>query len=215
MNFNRILNEVLGTVTKTAGKINKPSQNTAEKITQLGGGAALAGILSMVLGRSGGAKLTKLGSLAALGSIAYQAYQNYQKNQSTTTNQKDGNLSEAAFNTTQQSEDKSVIILRTMIAAAISDGEIDEKERALIAEEGGNDPELKQWVEQEIANPITVAEIGRIVGNDTALATQVYLAARIVCQELTRKEIVFLSQLATALNLDDALVEQLEKQAGF
>ncbi|MDO5055139.1 tellurite resistance TerB family protein [Pasteurella oralis] len=215
MNFNRILNEVLSTVTKSAGQINKPSQNTAEKITKLGGGAALAGILSMVLGRSGGAKLTKLGSLAALGSIAYQAYQNYQKNQPATETQAAENLSEAAFEATQQAEDTGAIILRTMIAAAVSDGEIDEKERAIIAEEGGDDPELQQWLEQEIAHPITVAEIARIVGNDTALATQVYLAARMVCQELTRKEIVFLSQLAAALNLDDALVEQLEKQAGF
>ena len=64
-------------------------------------------------------------------------------------------------------------------------------------------------------HPISVAEIARIVGNNTALATKVYLAARLVCQDLSRKEIVFLSQLATALNLDDALVEQLEKQAGF
>ncbi|WP_101776121.1 tellurite resistance TerB family protein [Pasteurella oralis] len=215
MNFNRILNEVLSTVTKSAGQINKPSQDTAEKITKLGGAAALAGILSMVLGRSGGAKLTKLGSLAALGSIAYQAYQNYQKNQPATETQAAENLSEAAFEATQQAEDTGAIILRTMIAAAVSDGEIDEKERAIIAEEGGDDPELQQWLEQEIAHPITVAEIARIVGNDTALATQVYLAARMVCQELTRKEIVFLSQLAAALNLDDALVEQLEKQAGF
>ena len=32
----------------------------------------------MILGRSGGASLAKLGSLAVLGNLAYQAYQNYQ-----------------------------------------------------------------------------------------------------------------------------------------
>lgn len=211
MNFNRILNEVLKTVTKSAGQINKPSQNTADTITKVGGGAALAGILSMVLGRSGGASLTKLGSLAALGSLAYKAYQSYQNNQTSQTD----NLSEEAFTTAQQTEDSGALILRTMLAAAISDGVLDNRERDLIVQEGGNDPELQQWLEQEIANPISVNEIARIVGNDTALATQVYLAARMVCQDLSRKEIVFLSQLAQALNLDDALVEQLEKQAGF
>ncbi|EEX51090.1 putative inner membrane protein [Pasteurella multocida] len=211
MNFNRILNEVLKTVTKSAGQINKPSQNTADTITKVGGGAALAGILSMVLGRSGGASLTKLGSLAALGSLAYKAYQSYQNNQTSQTD----NLSEEAFTTAQQTEDSGALILRTMLAAAISDGVLDNRERDLIVQEGGNEPELQQWLEQEIANPISVNEIARIVGNDTALATQVYLAARMVCQDLSRKEIVFLSQLAQALNLDDALVEQLEKQAGF
>ncbi|HDR1022689.1 TPA: DUF533 domain-containing protein [Pasteurella multocida] len=211
MNFNRILNEVLKTVTKSAGQINKPSQNTADTITKVGGGAALAGILSMVLGRSGGASLTKLGSLAALGSLAYKAYQSYQNNQASQTD----TLSEDAFTTAQQTEDSGALILRTMLAAAISDGVLDNRERDLIAKEAGNDPELQQWLEQEIANPITVDEIARIVGNDTALATQVYLAARMVCQDLSRKEIVFLGQLAQALNLDDELVEQLEKQAGF
>lgn len=214
MNFNRILNEVLGTVTKSTEKLNKPSQNTADTITKLGGGAALAGILSMVLGRSGGAKLTKLGSLAALGSIAYQAYQAYQQKQ-TTPSSSEQSVSAAHFEATQQAEETGAIILRTMIAAAASDGLIDDKESALIAEEGGNDPALQQWLAQEMAHPITITEIAKIVGDDTALATQVYLAARMVCQELTRKEIVFLSQLATALHLEEALVEQLEKQAGF
>ncbi|MDY0724241.1 tellurite resistance TerB family protein [Pasteurella multocida] len=212
MNFNRLLNEVLNTVTQSAGQLNKPSQSTADTITKVGGGAALAGILSMVLGRKGGAKLTKLGSLAALGSLAYQAYQNYQKNQPV---QNTGELSQEAFVATPQTEDSSAIILRTMIAAAISDGVLEESERALIMQEGGDDPALQQWLEQEITHPISVSEIAKIVGKDTALATQVYLAARMVCQDLSRKEIVFLGQLAQALNLDDTLVEQLEKQAGF
>lgn len=212
MNFNRLLNEVLNTVTQSAGQLNKPSQSTADTITKVGG-AALAGILSMVLGRKGGAKLTKLGSLAALGSLAYQAYQNYQKNQP--VQQNTGELSQEAFVATPQTEDSSAIILRTMIAAAISDGVLEESERALIMQEGGDEPALQQWLEQEITHPISVSEIAKIVGKDTALATQVYLAARMVCQDLSRKEIVFLGQLAQALNLDDALVEQLEKQAGF
>ncbi|MGC7560735.1 tellurite resistance TerB family protein [Pasteurella sp. PK-2025] len=213
MNFNRLLNEVLNTVTKSAGKINKPSQTTADTITKVGGGAALAGILSMVLGRSGGAKLTKLGSLAALGSLAYQAYQKYQQNQSAT--QSGSPLSAEAFTAMPQPEEGSALILRTMIAAAISDGVLDDNEKALISQEAGNDPELQNWLTQEVENPIAVTEIARLVGNDTALASQVYLAARMVCQDLSRKEIVFLGQLAQALHLEDGLVEQLEKQAGF
>lgn len=211
MNFSKLLSTMLDTAKQSAGNMRKPSESTADTITKVGGGAALAGILSMVLGRSGGASLAKMGSLAALGSIAYQAYQTYQKNQATATD-----ITPNEFEaTTHSEEEKASVILRTMIAAALSDGVLDESERAAIEREAGDNPELHQWLAAEVEKPISIAEIARIVGSDVALASQVYLAARVVCQELSRKEIVFLSQLAEALKLDDALVEQLEKQAGF
>ena len=175
--------------------------------------STLGGILSMILGRSGGASLAKLGSLAVLGNLAYQAYQNYQKSQQNTQ----PNISENAFDVLNSSShvDAGELILRTMIAAAAADGEITEDEKQTIANEAGNNPELAQWLEQEIQNPISINEIARLVGNDTALASNVYLAARLVSKDLSRKEIIFLADLAQALGLDDALVEQLEKQAGF
>ena len=211
MNFNQILGTVLDTVKQSAGKVNKPSESTADTITKVGGGAALVGLLSMVLGKKGGSSLTKIGSLAALGSIAYQAYQSYQKNQAQSTD-----LSPNQFEQTKHSEEeRSNVILRTMIAAALSDGVLDENEKAMIEQEGQNQPEFQQWLSAELSQPISVTQIAQLVGNDVALASQVYLAARLVCQELSRKEIVFLAQLAEALNLDDKLVEQLEQQAGF
>lgn len=211
MNFNQILGTVLDTVKQSAGKVNKPSESTADTITKVGGGAALVGLLSMVLGKKGGSSLTKIGSLAALGSIAYQAYQSYQKNQAQSTD-----LSPNQFEQTKHSEEeRSNVILRTMIAAALSDGVLDENEKAMIEQEGQNQPEFQQWLSAELSQPISVTQIAQLVGNDVALASQVYLAARLVCQDLSRKEIVFLAQLAEALNLDDKLVEQLEQQAGF
>lgn len=74
---------------------------------------------------------------------------------------------------------------------------------------------MQQWLAQEMSQPASVNEIAEQVGGNTALAAEVYLAARMVCVELSRKEIVFLAQLAQALNLDEKFVEQLEKQAGF
>lgn len=229
MNFNEILNGVLRSVGSTTNEskgdlskvldsvLNSAKQSAQEikegntdTITKVGGGAALVGILSMVLGKNGGSSLAKLGSLAALGGLAYKAYQNYQQNQTT------GEVAVPASEFEQaNSESQNELILRTMIAAALADGVLDEAEEALIRKEGGDNAEFQQWLIQQTANPITIEEIARLVGNNTALASQVYLAARITCQELSRKEIIFLAQLATALNLDDALVEQLEKQAGF
>lgn len=207
MDFGNILNQVLGTIQKSTS-----GSSTTETITKVGGGAAVAGILSMILGRNGGSSLAKMGSLAALGSLAYEAYKNYQKANSATQQE----VSAQSFEQNEQTVEANVVILRTMIAAALSDGEIDEKEKQVIAAEMNNNPELAQWLEQEIETPATVADIAKNVGNNTALAAQVYLAARMVCNaDLSRKEIVFLSQLAEALKLEDSLVEQLEKQAGF
>ena len=153
--------------------------------------------------------LTKVGGGAALGGI----YQNYQKSQQSSQPK----ISENAFDVLNSSShvDAGELILRTMIAAAAADGEITEDEKQTIANEAGNNPELAQWLAQEIQNPISINEIARLVGNDTALASNVYLAARLVSKDLSRKEIIFLADLAQALGLDDALVEQLEKQAGF
>ena len=212
MDLNSILNQVLDVVKNSASKLETGNQ-TIDSLTKVGGGAALGGILSMILGRSGGASLAKLGSLAVLGNLAYQAYQNYQKSQQNSQ----PNISENAFDVLNSSShvDAGELILRTMIAAAAADGEITEDEKQTIANEAGNNPELAQWLEQEIQNPISINEITRLVGNDTALASNVYLAARLVSKDLSRKEIIFLADLAQALGLDDALVEQLEKQAGF
>ena len=212
MDLNSILNQVLDVAKNSASKLETGNQ-TIDSLTKVGGGAALGGILSMILGRSGGASLAKLGSLAVLGNLAYQAYQNYQKSQQNTQ----PNISENAFDVLNSSShvDAGELILRTMIAAAAADGEITEDEKQTIANEAGNNPELAQWLEQEIQNPISINEIVRLVGNDTALASNVYLAARLVSKDLSRKEIIFLADLAQALGLDDELVEQLEKQAGF
>ncbi|MCW9699163.1 tellurite resistance TerB family protein [Avibacterium sp. 20-129] len=210
MDFNQILNQVFNVAKDQLGKTMN-GNSTADKITKAGGGAAAIGLLSMILGRNGGASLTKLGSLAALGSLAYQAYQQYQQKNS----QNSTALSEETFVDTAEKATSGQLILQTMIAAAAADGAITDEEKQVIITEAGNDPEVYHWLEQQISQPISIAQIAQQVGNDTALASQVYLAARVVCGELDRKEIIFLANLATALNLDDALVEQLEKQAGF
>ena len=147
MDLNSILNQVLDVAKNSASKLETGNQ-TIDSLTKVGGGAALGGILSMILGRSGGASLAKLGSLAVLGNLAYQAYQNYQKSQQNSQ----PNISENAFDVLNSSShvDAGELILRTMIAAAAADGEITEDEKQTIANEAGNNPELAQWLEQEI-----------------------------------------------------------------
>lgn len=234
MNLNSLLNQVLGAVQKNStakpatrdgsqthsGSTNHGSINT-DTLMKIGGSAAAASILSMIFkGKKGGNSLVKAGSMAAIGALAYQAYQTWQRNQAAA-----GNAAAAAApapaehdfqHQGQASEDASRVILRTMIAAAASDGLIDDEERVLIQKEtDSNDPEAQQWLLNEMQNPATAAQIAADVGNNPPLAAETYLAARIVCSSLERKEIVFLSQLSQALKLDDKLVESLEQQAGF
>lgn len=209
MDFSQILNQVLNTAKDAAtnGLIKGDSKN--DQIAKIGGGAAAIGLISMIFGRKGGSGLAKLGSLAALGSLAYQAYQKYQAQNSAATE-----LNQAQFEETDANL-ASKAILQAMIAAAAADGEITEEEKSTIIAQVGDEPEVLEWIRQELNNPASVEEIARQVGGNQALATQVYLTARAVCKNLERKEIVFLANLAEALGLPDALVEQLEKDAGF
>lgn len=212
MNFNQLINQVLGAAKQYGDKAAQ-----SDTLTKLGGGAAAAGLLSMFLKKGKGQRIAHAGSMAALGVLAYAAYQKYQQNQSAGTESAAAPLAlpETAFAANNDSENAGRVILRTMIAAAAADGSIDEAEQSLILQEGGEDVETRQWLAAEAARPAQPAEIAREIGGDTALAAEAYLAARLVCADLSRKEIVFLSQLSQALQLDDKLVDSLEKQAGF
>ncbi len=213
MNFNNLLNQVLGAVQKNAGQTGNILSNNKGTLAKIGGSAAALGLVSSFLKKKNGKNLVQAGSMAALGALAYHAYQNWQSNQ-----KQEGSavLDQNAFEPTGvAAENASRVILRTMIAAAFADGLIDEAERQLIQSEVGEDAETQQWIEAEITQPASAAEIAREIGANPALAAEAYLAARIVCADLQRKEIVSLSQLAQSLNLDEALVESLERQAGF
>ena len=204
MNFNNLLNQVLDTVQKTGN--SALSGKNGNPLNSFGGGALVGSLASMLLKKKGGGSLVKAGSMAALGMLAYKAYQNWQGNQAQAQPQ-------SAFAPVGQiAEDHSRIILRTMIAAAASDGLIDETEKQLIAQEGGADAEVQQWLANEYARPASINELAEAVGGDQALAAEAYLAARAVCGDLVRGEIAFLSRLSQALGLDDGLVEQLERQ---
>lgn len=214
MNFNNLINQVLGAAKQYGDKAAH-----GDTLTKLGGSAVAANLLSMFLRKGKGRRIANAGSMAALGALAYAAYQKYQQNQSAGTESAAAAaplaLAENAFAANNDSENAGRVILRTMIAAAAADGSIDEAEQNLILQEGGEDVAMSQWLAAETARPAQPAEIAREIGGDTALAAEAYLAARLVCADLSRKEIVFLSQLSQALQLDDKLVDSLEKQAGF
>lgn len=187
------------------GSLGGLLQNS-DQLKKLGGGAAAAGILSMILGGSNGSRgmagsLAKMGSLAAVGSLAYKAYQDWQRNNQGSVQQ--GAAAQAGSTnhdvlvpsverSSLKVENNSRLILKVMVAAAKADGEISaEEERAIVEQVGAEDHEVKQWLQMIVANPPSVQQIAAEVGNDQGLAAEVYLAARIVCGDLDRKEIIY------------------------
>ncbi len=224
MDFNSILNQVLGggqqitqqrksggTLGNILGNINN------DTLKGFGGGVAATGLLSLLMGKKGfGSNALQLGSMAALGALAYNAWKNYQGVQAAPASAAQGQFIPAEERTQVQTAQASELTIKAMIAAAAADGRIDTAESsAILAQIGTENAEARAWLEQQIHNPPTPQTLAAEVGNDPALAAEIYLASRIVCGDLDRKEIVYLHELAEALHLDDALVEKLEHQAGF
>ena len=224
MDFNSILNQVLnggqqitqqrksgGTLGNILGNINN------DTLKGFGGGVAATGLLSLLMGKKGfGSNALQMGSMAALGALAYNAWKNYQGGQAVPASAAQGQFIPAEERTQAQTAQASELTIKAMIAAAAADGRIDTAESsAILAQIGTENAETRAWLEQQIHNPPTPQTLAAEVGNDPALAAEIYLASRIVCGDLDRKEIVYLHELAEALHLDDALVEKLEHQAGF
>ena len=224
MDFNSILNQVLnggqqitqqrksgGTLGNILGNINN------DTLKGFGGGVAATGLLSLLMGKKGfGSNALQMGSTAALGALAYNAWKNYQGGQAAPASAAQGQFIPAEERSQAQTAQASELTIKAMIAAAAADGRIDTAESsAILAQIGTENAEARAWLEQQIHNPPTPQTLAAEVGNDPALAAEIYLASRIVCGDLDRKEIVYLHELAEALHLDDALVEKLEHQAGF
>lgn len=224
MDFNSILNQVLnggqqitqqrksgGTLGNILGNINN------DTLKGFGGGVAATGLLSLLMGKKGfGSNALQMGSMAALGALAYNAWKNYQGGQAVPASAAQGQFIPAEERSQAQTAQASELTIKAMIAAAAADGRIDTAESsAILAQIGTENAEARAWLEQQIHNPPTPQTLAAEVGNDPALAAEIYLASRIVCGDLDRKEIVYLHELAEALHLDDALVEKLEHQAGF
>ena len=224
MDFNSILNQVLnggqqitqqrksgGTLGNILGSINN------DTLKGFGGGVAATGLLSLLMGKKGfGSNALQMGSMAALGALAYNAWKNYQGGQAAPASAAQGQFIPAEERSQAQTAQASELTIKAMIAASAADGRIDTAESsAILAQIGTENAEARAWLEQQIHNPPTPQTLAAEVGNDPALAAEIYLASRIVCGDLDRKEIVYLHELAEALHLDDALVEKLEHQAGF
>jgi uncharacterized membrane protein YebE (DUF533 family) len=172
-----------------------------------GGGGGMGGSTSQ--GRSGG---TNYAALASLGMMAFQAYQTWQQSQAAAPAQAVRTVDQLSG---PEAEDHSHAILRALIAAAKADGRIDEQEKKLIYAEIArhtDDPQLQEWLDQEVQSPLDAADVAQSA-QDPGMAAEMYLASVMLVDDQQDAERNYLDELAGALGLDPQLQIHLEQQA--
>ncbi|MEN5198277.1 tellurite resistance TerB family protein [Pseudomonas wadenswilerensis] len=180
-----------------------------------GGGALAAGAMGLLLGnkkaRKYGGKALTYGGLAALGVIAYKAYGNWQAKQGAAVQGEPQTLDRLP---PAQVEQHSQAILKALVAAAKSDGHVDERERALIEGEFvklSSDQELQHWLHAELNKPLDPADVAR-AASTPEMAAEMYIASVMLVDEEHFMERAYLDELARQLMLDPALKSELENQ---
>ncbi|MGB2079607.1 MAG: tellurite resistance TerB family protein, partial [Vibrio sp.] len=155
-------------------------------------GALGASVLSMLLGTSKGQatnqKLSSAGGLAALGGIAMQVFNQWQASTASRPQMNQFMQMPAQKETqvkAETSEQHAMLILKTIIAAAKSDGNVSaeeqEKIQTLVRSMGGSD-ELIDFVNQQIAQDLNPATLAAEVETQEE-AFEVYLTSYMIVEE--------------------------------
>ncbi len=184
-------------------------------LSNMGKGAAAAGVLALLLGTKTGRKLggnaVKLGSLAALGGVAYKAYQNYQE-----TNAQVEEVAVVPVNRDSgtNADERGMRLLRAMVAAARADGHIDTAERSRINEQIvrlGLDASAADFIQEELGKPLNPQDMAVGV-QSIEEGAEIYLFSLMALDLDNPMEEAYLLQLAKALGLDATLVAEIHQQ---
>ena len=198
-------------------KLGVPSEQGEERdaaMSKLGKGAAIGGVLALLIGTKTGRKVTgsaiKLGSLAAIGTLGYKAFKNWQ-DKSSDSREFGGNIAEL---TGDDSQKRSISVIKAMIAAAKADGHIDSGEVETIKKQMESmnlDPDVSAMLEAEVAKPLDAAMIAA-EADSPAAAVEIYLASKLVIDEGSDKEMAYLQELAEKLELPGDLVAEVDSE---
>ncbi len=184
-------------------------------------------------------KAAKLGGTAAIGGLAYKAYTQWQAQQQSAQgggqNAAAGG-SPAATSASQSFSGKldldqfgdigtpianlsgldatvrSESIIQAMISAARADGHIDDEELGLIKQQInslGLEKDVTAFLLSELNKPVSVASVVALADTPET-AAELYIASALVVDMDSPAERVYLNELATAMHLDSAMIQQLE-----
>jgi uncharacterized membrane protein YebE (DUF533 family) len=208
---------VPGTGSTVAEKAEQAKQ--LAKDNPLATGALVAVLLGTRAGRQVTGTAVKLGGLAALGGLAYKAWKDYtgggQPEQASTPAELPAPPQDSGFDMSRGAEGEeefALTLIRTMIAAARSDGGIDDAERKRILDRlalSGLGADAERFISEELANPAAPEVLAEAAETD-AQRVAMYTAARLAVDPDTHEERAFLDTLAAALKLPDPLVAHVE-----
>jgi uncharacterized membrane protein YebE (DUF533 family) len=192
----------------------------------LAGGMA-GNMLSSKSGRKIGKKALKMGGIAAVGALAYAAYRRYgsgaaaggqpivsQSNDPELVPAPEGSAFLPAKEDSAGQEALGLTLVRSMIAAARSDGRLDAQESQAIfqrIETLGLDPESQSLLVAEMGRPV---DMDAIVNSATSpeVAAEIYIASLLAIDVDTAAEKSYLAMLAARLNIPPDLASELRRQ---
>lgn len=202
-------------------------------------GGALVSALTTKSGRKAVKSVAKVGGLAAVGALAWNAYKKYQGQhaadnevvvgQATSVPPAIGSrqpaadasvwqqLPQAQFDdlASHESDSQGLLVLRTMIAAAMADGHLSPQEQVHIFDRLdviGLTQEERSTLFDELRNPLSSEALAAQV-TDPVLAIEIYSAAAMVLDTSCASAKGFLGRLAADLNLPDSLVASIHNNA--
>lgn len=180
-------------------------------ISKLTKGAAIAGTLALLLGTKTGRGVTggllKLGSLAAVGGIGWNIYRDWAGSKASGTP-----FSELSGD---EANERGLLLLRSMVAAAMSDGHIKTEEKNKILELLNKlelDDNAVAAFQYEFENPASADSIATGVSSES-VAAEVYITSLTVVDLNSDADRLYMDQLANALDLAPQLVTRLEEQS--
>jgi len=223
MNLTSYLEQLLKTGTSALGQATSGLQPGDGR--KYATGAAVGGVLGLLLGsKSGrrmGGKALKAGSVVALGALAWKAYGDWQR-------QNAAGAAPAAAPAAAppaaagfaalpapQVEVHSRAMLKALIAAAKSDGHLDDAERGQVEaalQRLQADAETRTWVDAEVRRPVDPADVAA-AATSPELAAEIYLTSLLVVDDTTVMERAYLDELARQLKLAPGLKAELEARA--
>jgi len=177
-----------------------------------GGGGSGQGLQNMLGGLAGGAGAG--GLLGALGGAVAQRPASNGADFGTVLNSNFDQTPEEPIEPTADQEAAAALMLRAMIQAAKSDGQLDAAEQEkLMGQLGGDvDAEEAAFVRQEMSRDVDVNALVREVPN--GMGPQVYAMSVLAIDLDSQAEAKYLHQLAQGLGMDARSVNDIHAQLG-
>ncbi len=224
MNANSFLDQLLKTGASALDNVTAGMQPGDGR--KYATGAAVGGVLGLLLGSRGGRRMggqaLKMGSVVALGALAWKAYGDWQR-QNAAAGEPGARPPAAtapasagfAALPAPQAELHSRAMLKALIAAAKSDGHMDDPERGQVEaalHRLNADAEMRAWVDSEVRRPVDPADVAA-AATSPEMAAEIYLTSVVAVDQTTTMERAYLDELARQLKLPPGLKAELEARA--